>query len=132
MGMPEKSSDEAGRTVETDHGGFVLLNCYVPNAGGAREGRPRACHAPGPDPVGVPAGPWRRTTAHSCCSTAMCPMREWGTRGHATPDPVAMAGRTVETDHGAFVLLNCYVPNAGGAREGRPRAQFKLRFLQVP
>ena len=42
------------------------------------------------------------------------------------------AGRSVETDHGAFMLLNCYVPNAGGAREGRPRAQFKLRFLQVP
>ena len=54
---------------------------------------------------------------------------------HATsacPQPAAAAGRTVETDHGAFVLLNCYVPNAGGAREGRPRAHFKLRFLQVP
>ncbi|KAK9846503.1 hypothetical protein WJX81_005404 [Elliptochloris bilobata] len=40
-------------------------------------------------------------------------------------------GRTVETDHSAFVLLNCYVPNAGGAREGRPRAEYKLRFLQA-
>ena len=46
-------------------------------------------------------------------------------------EPAANASRTVETDHGAFVLLNCYVPNAGGAREGRPRAHFKLRFLQV-
>ena len=37
----------------------------------------------------------------------------------------------MQTDHGAFVLFNVYVPNAGGAREGRPRAEFKLRFLQV-
>lgn len=42
-----------------------------------------------------------------------------------------MPGRVMQTDHGAFVLFNVYVPNAGGAREGRPRAEFKLRFLQV-
>ena len=34
------------------------------------------------------------------------------------------------TDHGAFVLINVYVPNAGPAPE-RPRAAFKCRFLQA-
>ncbi len=44
---------------------------------------------------------------------------------------LALCLRVVETDHGAFVLINTYVPNAGGARAGRPRADFKLRFLQA-
>jgi exonuclease III len=39
-------------------------------------------------------------------------------------------GRIVETDHGSFVLVNVYVPNAGDREEGRPRLDFKIRFLQ--
>ena len=39
--------------------------------------------------------------------------------------------RVVITDHGAFVLLNVYAPNAGGTSEGRPRADFKLKFLHA-
>eukprot|EP00741_Cyanophora_paradoxa_P021775 tig00000241_g21018.t1 len=36
-------------------------------------------------------------------------------------------GRVVVTDHGAFVLLNCYFPNAHGGE----RQAFKLRFQTV-
>lgn len=37
------------------------------------------------------------------------------------------------TDHGSFVLINVYVPNAGDASAGqdRPRVAFKLRFLRA-
>ena len=34
------------------------------------------------------------------------------------------------TDHGAFVLINVYAPNAGPAPE-RPRAAYKCKFLQA-
>lgn len=34
----------------------------------------------------------------------------------------------VITDHGAFLLVNVYVPNAGD-RPARPRLDYKLRFL---
>jgi hypothetical protein len=38
--------------------------------------------------------------------------------------------RIVLTDHGAFVLLNVYVPNAGDrTKNGGERAGFKCRFL---
>ena len=40
--------------------------------------------------------------------------------------------RSVLTDHGSVVIINCYVPNAGGSKKdggGRPRAQAKMRFL---
>lgn len=37
-------------------------------------------------------------------------------------------GRVLITDHGAFVLVNVYVPNAGD-RPDRPRLHYKLRFL---
>jgi exonuclease III len=38
--------------------------------------------------------------------------------------------RIVLTDHGAFVLLNVYVPNAGDrSKNGGERAGFKCRFL---
>ena len=40
--------------------------------------------------------------------------------------------RSVLTDHGSMVIINCYVPNAGGSKKdggGRPRAQAKMRFL---
>ena len=36
-------------------------------------------------------------------------------------------GRCLLTDHGAFVVVNVYVPNAGG--EGRPRLEYKMDFL---
>jgi exonuclease III len=36
----------------------------------------------------------------------------------------------VITDHGAFVLVNVYVPNAGD-RPARARLPYKLRFLQA-
>lgn len=38
-------------------------------------------------------------------------------------------GRLICTDHGSFVLLNVYVPNAGDHDEGRPRLDFKMRYL---
>ena len=38
--------------------------------------------------------------------------------------------RVVCTDHGAFVLINVYVPNAGSPPE-RPRLPVKLRFLEA-
>ncbi|KAG2496320.1 hypothetical protein HYH03_005552 [Edaphochlamys debaryana] len=40
-------------------------------------------------------------------------------------------GRLVQTDHGAFVLLNAYVPNAGARETGRERLPFKLAFLRA-
>lgn len=46
------------------------------------------------------------------------------------PDRVLPHGadRVVITDHGAFVLINVYAPNAGDA-PARPRVDFKCRFL---
>ena len=38
--------------------------------------------------------------------------------------------RVVLSDHGAFVLINVYAPNAGPAPE-RPRAAYKCKFLQA-
>ena len=38
-------------------------------------------------------------------------------------------GRVLETDHGAFVLTNVYVPNAGGS--DKPRLAYKLAFLRA-
>ena len=38
--------------------------------------------------------------------------------------------RMVLTDHGRFVLINVYVPNAGDP-PARPRLPFKLRFLRA-
>ena len=38
--------------------------------------------------------------------------------------------RVVLTDHGAFVLINVYAPNAGPAPE-RPRAAYKYKFLEA-
>lgn len=40
-------------------------------------------------------------------------------------------GRLICTDHGSFVLLNVYVPNAGDHEEGRPRLDYKLRYLEA-
>ena len=42
----------------------------------------------------------------------------------------AILRRVVLTDHGAFVLINVYVPNAGPAPE-RPRAAYKYKFLEA-
>ena len=39
-------------------------------------------------------------------------------------------GRVVLTDHGAFILINVYVPNAGPSPE-RPRAAYKYKFLEA-
>lgn len=39
-------------------------------------------------------------------------------------------GRVVVTDHGHFVLINVYVPNAGG-KPARPRLATKLDFLRL-
>jgi exonuclease III len=38
------------------------------------------------------------------------------------------AGRTIKTDHGAFVLFNVYFPNAGSTRE---RLEYKLQFYSA-
>ena len=41
-------------------------------------------------------------------------------------------GRVLLTDHGAFVLINVYVPNAGGGPgKDRPRLGYKMRFLRA-
>lgn len=40
-------------------------------------------------------------------------------------------GRVVETDHGSFILINVYAPNAGDKDQGRPRLTFKLSFLKA-
>lgn len=45
-------------------------------------------------------------------------------------DDIDREGRVVLTDHGAFVLINVYVPNAGPAPE-RPRAAYKYKFLEA-
>jgi exonuclease III len=55
-----------------------------------------------------------------------------------TPDlqPIMMSQclkigcRVVLTDHGSFVLINVYVPNAGPFPE-RPRAAYKYKFLEA-
>ena len=52
----------------------------------------------------------------------------------ATTYPNAACGmltrRAVCTDHGAFVVINVYCPNAGPAPE-RPRLAIKMRFLEA-
>jgi len=40
-------------------------------------------------------------------------------------------GRLMLTDHGSFVLINVYVPNAGVDSKDRPRLEYKLRFLRA-
>ncbi|KAI5062045.1 hypothetical protein GOP47_0022584 [Adiantum capillus-veneris] len=40
-------------------------------------------------------------------------------------------GRIVETDHGSFILINVYTPNAGDREQGRPRVGFKMSFLKA-
>lgn len=40
-------------------------------------------------------------------------------------------GRLMLTDHGSFVLLNVYVPNAGHRHEDSSRLEFKLRYLRA-
>ena len=54
---------------------------------------------------------------HPSCLTRPCPQ---------LPSPPL--NRVLITDHGAFVLVNVYVPNAGD-RPDRPRLHYKLRFL---
>eukprot|EP00884_Botryococcus_braunii_P000520 jgi/Botrbrau1/10469/Bobra.0133s0075.1 len=45
-------------------------------------------------------------------------------------DAIDREGRVVVTDHGAFVLLNVYVPNAGDRKKGDgERVDLKCRFL---
>lgn len=46
-------------------------------------------------------------------------------------DGLCNEGRLMYTDHGSFVLFNVYIPNAGDHEEGRPRLEFKLRYLQA-
>ena len=56
---------------------------------------------------------------------------DWlGENSHLTED-LCNEGRLICTDHGSFVLLNVYVPNAGDHEEGRPRLDFKLRYLEA-
>lgn len=40
-------------------------------------------------------------------------------------------GRLVDTDHGSFILINVYAPNAGEKEQGRLRLGFKLKFLEA-
>jgi len=49
---------------------------------------------------------------------------------HRPRPAYAYEGRSLETDHGAFVLLNLYAPNAGDReRDGGARAALKTAFL---
>jgi exonuclease III len=50
--------------------------------------------------------------------------------GHSSDSELNCEGRLVVTDHGAFVLFNVYVPNAGDHPQ-RPRLGFKMSFLEA-
>eukprot|EP00270_Netrium_digitus_P009905 TRINITY_DN3044_c0_g2_i1.p1 TRINITY_DN3044_c0_g2~~TRINITY_DN3044_c0_g2_i1.p1 ORF type:complete len:251 (-),score=50.16 TRINITY_DN3044_c0_g2_i1:448-1170(-) len=54
-----------------------------------------------------------------------------GERGEGSASQILEAGegRVMCTDHGRFVLVNVYAPNAGERDEGRPHLEWKLRFL---
>lgn len=57
---------------------------------------------------------------------------DWlGDSTSSSSEDLCNEGRLMCTDHGSFVLLNVYVPNAGGDDEGRPRLDFKLRYLKA-
>lgn len=57
---------------------------------------------------------------------------DWlGDRNSSSSEGLCDEGRLMCTDHGSFVLLNVYVPNAGDHDEGRPRLDFKLRYLKA-
>ena len=49
----------------------------------------------------------------------------------SSTEDLCKEGRLIFTDHGSFVLLNVYVPNAGDHDEGRPRLDFKMRYLEA-
>ena len=52
--------------------------------------------------------------------------------GDSAEDLLSREGRIVVTDHGVFVLLNVYVPNAGKrGEELSARADLKIRFLRA-
>lgn len=40
-------------------------------------------------------------------------------------------GRVMITDHGAFIVVNIYAPNAGDHNQGRPRLDYKVRFYRA-
>lgn len=50
--------------------------------------------------------------------------------GGGGEDDITQEGRVILTDHGAFVLLNIYAPNAG-EKPLRPRLDFKMKFLNA-
>ncbi|GAQ78726.1 putative endonuclease/exonuclease/phosphatase family protein [Klebsormidium nitens] len=50
--------------------------------------------------------------------------------GGGGEDDITQEGRVMMTDHGAFVLFNIYVPNAG-EKPLRPRLDFKMKFLNA-
>ncbi|KAG0629984.1 hypothetical protein M758_1G144800 [Ceratodon purpureus] len=57
---------------------------------------------------------------------------DWlGESTSSSTEDLCKEGRLICTDHGSFVLLNVYVPNAGDHDEGRPRLDFKLRYLKA-
>lgn len=49
---------------------------------------------------------------------------------HAGEADLQREGRFLQTDHGHFVLVNVYAPNAG-VRPARARLGFKLRWLRA-
>lgn len=50
--------------------------------------------------------------------------------GGGGEDDITQEGRVMLTDHGSFVLLNIYAPNAG-EKPLKPRLEFKMRFLNA-
>lgn len=65
-------------------------------------------------------------------SIVCCTMLTWLTGLHGLTC-FRIICRVIITDHGAFVLINVYVPNAGGSKgsDERPRAAFKLQFMRA-
>lgn len=50
---------------------------------------------------------------------------------NSSAEDLCNEGRLMCTDHGSFVLLNVYVPNSGDGDKGRPRLDFKMRYLKA-
>lgn len=65
-------------------------------------------------------------------STPLDAKADWlGDSTSSSTEDLCNEGRLIYTDHGSFVLLNVYVPNAGDHDEGRPRLDYKMRYLKA-
>lgn len=60
----------------------------------------------------------------------MCPIQVSGKALHAGEKELQQEGRLLITDHGEYVVVNVYAPNAG-ERPARPRLEFKLNWFSA-